>query len=134
MSDNPTACENTDRELWREREGDYYANSIFVTKHSGIGINCGGSVIVRPIREWHKLASDLQAANVEIENLKLSADLAHAANEGNIKKLEAAEKDAARYRKLRALRAQESGDNPEFQHMTEDELDAAIDAALSEKK
>ena len=22
---------NTDRELWREREGDYYANSIHVT-------------------------------------------------------------------------------------------------------
>jgi len=49
-------CENTDRELWREREGDYYADSIHVTKQGGIGINCGGSVFVKPLREWHRLA------------------------------------------------------------------------------
>lgn len=50
------ACKNTDRELWREREGDYYADSIHVTEHGGIGINCGGTVYVKPIREWHRLA------------------------------------------------------------------------------
>lgn len=47
---------NTDRELWREVEGDYYAPSIFVTERGGIGIDVGGSVYVKPIREWHALA------------------------------------------------------------------------------
>lgn len=46
------ATENTDREIWREREGDFYADSIHVTAQGGIGINCGGYVIVLPIREW----------------------------------------------------------------------------------
>jgi hypothetical protein len=50
--------ENTDRELWREREGDYYADSIHVTKEGAIGINCGGTVIVKPLRAWHQLAID----------------------------------------------------------------------------
>ncbi len=48
--------ENTDREIWREREGDYYANSIHVTKEGSIGINVGGSVYVKPLAEWHRLA------------------------------------------------------------------------------
>lgn len=48
--------QNTDRELWREREGDYYADSIHVTKGGGIGMNVGGTVYVMPIREWHRLA------------------------------------------------------------------------------
>lgn len=50
------AVNNTDRELWREREGDFYADSIFVTKEGAIGIKCGGFVIIRPLREWHALA------------------------------------------------------------------------------
>lgn len=53
MTDGP--CENTDRELWREREDDYYADSVHVTKGGGIGINVGGHVIVKPISEWHRL-------------------------------------------------------------------------------
>jgi hypothetical protein len=47
---------NTDRELWREREGDYYADSIHVTAQGDIGINCGGTVVVLPLREWHRVA------------------------------------------------------------------------------
>lgn len=47
---------NTDRELWRERPDDYYADSIHVTASGSIGINCGGTVIVKPVREWHALA------------------------------------------------------------------------------
>ena len=47
---------NTDREIWRERESDFYADSIHVTKEGAIGINCGGYVIVKPVREWHRLA------------------------------------------------------------------------------
>jgi hypothetical protein len=52
-------CQNTDRELWRDPDdenGSYYAGSIHVTKDGGIGINCGGLVIVKPLREWHALA------------------------------------------------------------------------------
>jgi hypothetical protein len=55
MKDTDQA-ENTDRELWRERDGDYYADSIHVTKEGLIGINCGGLVIVMPVQEWHGLA------------------------------------------------------------------------------
>ena len=51
------AAENTDREIWREREGDYYADSIHVTQQGGIGINCGGHVIQMPVQDWHRLAS-----------------------------------------------------------------------------
>jgi hypothetical protein len=53
-SDAP--CVNTDRELWREREGDYYADSLHVTEQGGIGINRGGRVIVLPLWRWHELA------------------------------------------------------------------------------
>lgn len=51
------AAENTAREIWREREGDYYADSIFVTRDGGIGLNCGGYCVVRPIREWFRLST-----------------------------------------------------------------------------
>lgn len=54
------ACENTDREIWREHEGDFYSDSIHVTKSGGIGINCGGIVYVMPVRDWHHLASERQ--------------------------------------------------------------------------
>lgn len=48
------ACKNTDKELWRERPGDYYSNSIHVTERGGIGINCHGHVIVSTLKKWHK--------------------------------------------------------------------------------
>lgn len=51
---------NTDRELWRgpdEGGGSFYADSIHVTEGGGIGINCGGYVIVKPLREWFALAA-----------------------------------------------------------------------------
>ena len=47
---------NTDRELWRERPDDFYADSIHVTASGAIGINCGGTVLVLPLQEWHRLA------------------------------------------------------------------------------
>jgi len=56
MSETPEPCQNTDRELWRERPDDYYADSIHVTERGVIGINCGGLVFVKPVREWHELA------------------------------------------------------------------------------
>jgi hypothetical protein len=61
------ACANTDRELWRETEGDYYAPSIHVTEHGGIGIKVGGTVVVRPIREWHALATRTPSPSSDIE-------------------------------------------------------------------
>lgn len=53
------AKKNTDRELWREgdRVDDHYANSIHVTEGGGIGIDCGGHVIVKPLSAWHALAA-----------------------------------------------------------------------------
>jgi len=54
--DNFIGCVNTDRELWREREGDFYADSVHITQTGGLGINCGGYVYVKYLREWHKLA------------------------------------------------------------------------------
>lgn len=53
------ACKNTDRELWRERQGDYYADSIHVTESGGIGINVGGRVLVAPVQRWHEAGMKL---------------------------------------------------------------------------
>jgi hypothetical protein len=64
MSDTHQAALNTDREIWREREGDYYADSIHVTAQGGIGINCGGLVIVKSLRDWHRLESELSSQKV----------------------------------------------------------------------
>jgi hypothetical protein len=52
--------QNTDREIWRgpdEGCGDFYADSLHITQEGALGINCGGRVIVKLIREWHRLAS-----------------------------------------------------------------------------
>jgi hypothetical protein len=64
LPDGP-GVKNTDREIWREREGDYYADSIHVTEGGGIGINCGGMVYVKPLREWHRLAKEASVAHSE---------------------------------------------------------------------
>jgi hypothetical protein len=50
------SCLNTDREIWREKQGDFYSDSILVTEDNGIGINCGGYVIVAPLKSWYKIA------------------------------------------------------------------------------
>jgi hypothetical protein len=51
-------CQNTDKEIWRERPGDYYSDSIHATKDGGIGINCGGRVMVLAASKWFELAND----------------------------------------------------------------------------
>jgi hypothetical protein len=56
MNNEPVAYENTDKEIWREIPDDYYAPSIFVTAQNTIGINVGGSVYVKHVHEWHRLA------------------------------------------------------------------------------
>ena len=59
MSEQP-AQKNTDREIWREREGDFYSDAIFVTQAGGIGLDCGGYAIVKPIREVQASVSGRQ--------------------------------------------------------------------------
>jgi hypothetical protein len=49
-------CQNTDRHLWPDVSDYAYADSIHVTKDGAIGIQCGGLVIVKPLREWHALS------------------------------------------------------------------------------
>ena len=64
-SSNEMSSENTDRHLWREVEGDFYSPSIHVTQGGGIGINVGGHVIVKTLRQWHahdKLVEALREA------------------------------------------------------------------------
>lgn len=50
-------CENTDRHLWPQvSEPGAPHESLHITKNGALGINCGGYVYEKPIREWHKLA------------------------------------------------------------------------------
>ena len=73
-------AKNTDQELWRVRKGDYYADSLHVTASGKIGINCGGHVIVMPIREWHKLASENQGSEKTPTNTTNTAILTEIVN------------------------------------------------------
>jgi len=57
---------STDKELYRETE-DYYSPSIHVTKGGSIGMNVGGTVFVKPIREWHHLADNGGWMNARIQ-------------------------------------------------------------------
>ena len=56
LVDEILACKNNDLEIWREIDHDYYSPSIHVTKNGEIGLKVAGRVIVKPIREWHRLA------------------------------------------------------------------------------
>jgi hypothetical protein len=60
------AAENTDTHLWPivSRYDDPFPDSIHVTAQGAIGINCGGLVIVKPLREWHALAAKVIAENL----------------------------------------------------------------------
>lgn len=73
MNDEPQAV-NTDVELWREVEDDCYSPSIHVTKSKSIGIDVGGSVYVKPLREWHRLAKskdeEIAGLRKELEEVK----------------------------------------------------------------
>lgn len=57
MAEEYPQAQNTDRELWREREGDFYSDRIFVTQNGAIGMDVGGRVITMPIRQWHEMAT-----------------------------------------------------------------------------
>ena len=68
------AVTNTDRELWREptdQSGmEYYQPSIHVTERGGIGINVGGLVIVKSLRQWHELAAVKVRQQIEESRMK----------------------------------------------------------------
>ena len=62
---------NTDTTLWVEPpplETPFAPqSSIHVTQGDGIGIQVGGHVIVKPLREWHALAVREHAASQQIK-------------------------------------------------------------------
>jgi len=60
------ACTNTDIEIWRKVEGDYYSPSIHVTEAGRIGIDVGGHVLVAPIENWHDAGSKIFTVNSEL--------------------------------------------------------------------
>ncbi len=88
MDDN--CVKNTDREIWREKEEDFYSPSIHVTEQGKIGINVGGYVIIKPIQDWHKCQGQLRlqtdvamgaksiAAQLQGENERLKATIQNA--------------------------------------------------------
>lgn len=61
---------NTDREIWRRVPGDYYSPSIHVTSGGGIGMNCGGHVIVAPVEAWHECGEKLLCVNERLPSWK----------------------------------------------------------------
>ncbi len=51
-TDEPQAVKNPDTPLFSEVDEDYYSPSCHMTKDRTLGINVGGAVIVKPLREW----------------------------------------------------------------------------------
>jgi hypothetical protein len=67
MIPNPErAYQNTDRELWRKKPGDFYSPSIHVTSGNGIGINKGGHVLVAPVEAWFEAGEICMCVNEEV--------------------------------------------------------------------
>ena len=57
QNDNHGAARNTDAHLWPIVSEEPFPDSIHVTADGGIGINVGGHVIVKTLRDWHALAA-----------------------------------------------------------------------------
>ena len=73
MSNEPKACQNTDKELWRSKTepgvDDYYAkHNLFVTENGAIGLCEVGHCIVMPPEQWFKLANT-RAPSVDMEKV-----------------------------------------------------------------
>jgi hypothetical protein len=64
MTDDQQPILNTDKEIWREIPDDAYAPSIHVTEQNSIGINVGGTVYVKSVYEWHRLATMIHASTL----------------------------------------------------------------------
>ena len=74
MSDN--LCKNTDIEIWRETEGDYYADYISVTKGGGITICVVGSCVTNTVQDWHRLADTAKPIPDELAVIDLIDEVA----------------------------------------------------------
>jgi hypothetical protein len=66
--------ENKDREIYREKIGDFYSDSIHVTEDGAIGISCGGSVYEKSIKLWSKLADECWEKDITINVLEAKLD------------------------------------------------------------
>ena len=49
---------NNDKVIWKANKENFLSEEIIITETGGVGINCGGHVIVLPIRTWHELAKN----------------------------------------------------------------------------
>lgn len=90
---SPAADVNTDREIYRSPFGSMYDDSIHVTQGGGIGFNVGDHVIVRPLRDWHALATALTAPDTAAASPWLPIDSAPRKDEVNILVTDARVKD-----------------------------------------
>ena len=82
-------AENTDREIYRGPNdgcGDFYADSLHITQEGALGIDCGGYVVVKPIRTWHGLAKAHAAALEELARLRARLEIDFA-TDGNGKRV-----------------------------------------------
>lgn len=64
------AKQNTDREIWREKPGDYYSDSIHVTEYGGIGMSYKGRVLVAPLKMWFDAADKYLCVNPNLKRWK----------------------------------------------------------------
>lgn len=61
---------NTDKEIWREKNGDYHSDAIHVTEYGGIGIKHNGHVIVATIKNWHEAGELFLCVNPKLKRWK----------------------------------------------------------------
>jgi hypothetical protein len=55
------ASQNTDREIWRSADG---SDRIMVTEGGSLGIGYNGEMFIKPIEQWHALASSALRAGL----------------------------------------------------------------------
>ena len=53
MTDIPADPDNGKKRVWFFTDADA---TIFMNTAGGLGIDIGGQVIIKPVREWHRLA------------------------------------------------------------------------------
>lgn len=65
MSEEQAQCDPTEKTLYREPHSDHYGtwqDRLYVCgplPRQGIGIDVGGTVYVRPLKQWHGIESEL---------------------------------------------------------------------------
>ncbi len=69
--DEMRAAKNTDTPLFSEIEDDYYSPSCHMTKTRELGINVGGTVFVRSLREWFKAMNEPILSDNELNEAQM---------------------------------------------------------------